>query len=193
MLENLLNDLEKYLDEKVWDIIVFGSVTRGKEKPEDIDILILFKEYDPKIYLDLSKKYHVIAIKLEDLFTLSSILIEVLAEGWSVKHKKPLREILGIKAYKEYEFKKAIYGEKKESKKTSLHYFLYGRKDRNKIGLLDETDARVIRKNPFIIRVPIEKSETFKIKLEAFAKTKGIEIELEERTIIIGKVSLLEC
>ena len=192
MLERLLSDLSKYLNEKIYDIIIFGSVTRGKDKPGDIDILILFKEFDENIYLELSKRYHVLAVKLEDIFSLSSILVEILAEGWSVKHKKPLREILGIKAYKEFLFKRVIYGEKKDSKKTSLHYFLYGRKDRNKEGLLKETRAEVVRRNPFIIRVPIEYSEMFKKKMNIFAKTKGIEIELEERTVIIGKVSLVK-
>jgi len=192
MLTNLSIELEEYPNNNIVDIIVYGSITRGKENPNDTDILILFREYDPDVYLELSKKYHVVGIKVDELFTLSSLLVEVLAEGWSVKYKRPLGEILGIRAFKEYIFKKVIYKGKASSKKTSLHYFLYGRKDRNVIGLLEETDSLVIRRNPFIIRVSIEKAEIFKTKLEAFAKTRGIEIELEEKTIIAGKTNLIK-
>jgi len=188
-IEKIIEDLSKYINENIIDIIVYGSVTRGKEEPNDIDIIIIYKNTFPiDIITKLGEKYHVILIKIEDIFSLGHILIETLAEGWSVVHRKPLREILGYKAYKEITIENVIYGERKESKRVSLYYFLYGRKDRNKTGLLEETNAIVVRRNPMVILVPIENSEIFKYRLSIFARTMGIEkMDLIEKTIIIGK------
>ena len=190
MIDLLQKELEKYINDNILDIIIFGSVARRKENPKDIDIAVLFKEFDESIYLKLSKVYHVIPIINCDIFSLGSIFIEILAEGWSVKYKNYLKDILGYKVYKEIIFNKIIYLENANSGRTSLHYFLYGRKDRNKIGLLKETNSIVIRTNPLIIRVPIENSEIFKKKLEIFSKLKNIYIETIESTVIIGKTGI---
>jgi len=189
-VEKIIEELSKYINENVLDIIIYGSITRGKEEPNDIDIVILYKNTFPiDIITKLGEKYHVIPIKIDDIFSLGHLLIEALAEGWSVVHKRPLREVLGYRAYKEIIIKNIIYGEKRESKRVSLYYFLYGRKDRNKIGLLEETGAEVVSRNPMVILVPIENSEIFKYKLSIFAKTTGIEkLDIIERTVIIGKI-----
>ncbi|BBL45726.1 hypothetical protein MJ1_0576 [Nanobdella aerobiophila] len=193
MINKIIEELHKILDENIEDIIIFGSITRGKENPKDIDILVIFKKITYDVYkkLNLPEIYHINIIESDKLFSLGTLLIEILSEGWSVKYKRPIREILAFKSFKEYIFRKIIYGENKNSKKVSFHFFIYGRKDRNKKGLLEETHAELIRRNPFIIRVPIEYSEIFKRNLTAFIKTKNIEIELEERTVILGKKSII--
>jgi len=188
-IKKIIEELSKYINENILDIIVYGSLTRGKEEPNDIDIIVIYKNTFPMdIASSLGEKYHIIPIKLDDIFSLGHLLIEALAEGWSIVHKRPLREVLGYKAYKEITIENIVYGEKKESKRVSLYYFLYGRKDRNKIGLLEETGAIVVRRNPMVILVPIENSEIFKYRLSIFAKTMEIEkIDLIEKTVIIGK------
>ncbi|BFI73855.1 nucleotidyltransferase [Nanoarchaeota archaeon] len=188
MLDEIIEDLSKYLNEKIEDIIIFGSVMRGKENPNDIDIIIIFKEFNDKLYLELGKNYHIIPLTIDSLYNINTILIEALAEGFSVKYSKPLREILGFRSYKEFVFKEMKFKEK--SKKILFYYFLNGRKDRNKKGIIEELNAKIINKNPYIIRVPIDKSEIFKKKIEIFSKLNNIEFEIEERTIIIGRVNI---
>ena len=40
----LQNKLKNMMNKEVDDILLFGSTVRGKEKPEDTDILIIFKK-----------------------------------------------------------------------------------------------------------------------------------------------------
>ena len=188
MLNEIIKDLSKYLNEKILDIIIFGSIVRGKEKPNDIDIIVIFKQFDNDLYLKLGGKYHVIPFTIDNLYNLNTILIEALAEGFSVRYNKFLRDVLGYKSYKEFIFKEIKFKEK--SKKILFYYFLNGRKDRNKKGIIEELNAEIISKNPYIIRVPIDKSEIFKKKIEIFSKLNNIEIEMEERTIIVGRINI---
>ena len=136
----------------------------------------------------MGRKYHVLPLTVDSLYDLHTILIEGSVEGFSVKYNKPLREILGFKSYKEFVFKEIKFREK--SKKILFYYFLNGRKDRNKKEIIEELNAEIISKNPYIIRVPIDKSEIFKKKIEIFSKLNNIEIEMEERTIIIGRTNI---
>ncbi|MGC9079469.1 MAG: nucleotidyltransferase domain-containing protein [Nanopusillaceae archaeon] len=190
-LKNLLNYLKSNINDKVFDIIIFGSITRGKENPNDIDILIIFKKLDINLINTLSSNkdynFHIQYMTIYDLYSLSSLLPEILAEGISVKYGKPLREILNFKAYKLYEIKDVILLKDSNASKTSFYYFLFGIKHRNKIGLIKELNGEVIRRNPYIIKIPIENSETFKKRLEIFSKLKRIKIKLEEKTIIEGR------
>ena len=55
------------LHKDIEDIIVFGSLVRGKEKPEDMDILVIFKqsvakEVEYQIRKEIEKKYNAVSI-----------------------------------------------------------------------------------------------------------------------------------
>ena len=39
----LKNELKKILSSELIDVVLFGSAIRGKEKPNDLDVLVLFK------------------------------------------------------------------------------------------------------------------------------------------------------
>ncbi len=54
-------------EKEVHDIVVFGSVVRGKEKPQDIDIIVIFKkvvnkEIEYQIKKEIEKQYENVSI-----------------------------------------------------------------------------------------------------------------------------------
>jgi len=115
---------------------------------------------------------------------------QFLEGGLSVKFEKFLKEIFKIQVYKEITIENILYGENKESKRVSLYHFLYGRRDRNKKGLLEMTNSKVIRKNPLIISVPLQNYEKFISELLKFVNYRMIKkIRIKERTIIVFEES----
>jgi len=118
------------------------------------------------------------------------IFLQFLKDGLSVKFEKFLKEVLTIQVYKEITIENIVYGENRESKRVSLHHFLYGRRERNKKGLLEITRSKVIRKNPFIILVPLQEYEKFISEFSKFVSYRGIKkIRIKEKTIIVCKES----
>lgn len=90
ILQKIKTDLKNLIKNKeIIDIIVFGSLIKGKSEPSDIDIaLITEKQFDPKI-----KNYHISTISPIEFFknppTLANTLLR---EGYSIKQKKYLSE-----------------------------------------------------------------------------------------------------
>lgn len=88
------------------DVVVFGSFLKSKFKPNDIDIMILAdkkKEYTLNLS-ELKLKAHLEYRSLNEIFY-EPILISLIAEGYSIKHQKYLKEIIGIKPAKLYIYK----------------------------------------------------------------------------------------
>src|SRR3989344_5169315 len=115
MLKELLKnkklkpEIDKFFKENrqfILDIILFGSKVKGKEKPNDIDILILYKD---KKNFDISyelkkilKNYNVdITDKsYNELFNDSfKIKEDILSEGYSLINNKSLSEALNYKSF----------------------------------------------------------------------------------------------
>jgi predicted nucleotidyltransferase len=92
-LSQIKNKLKTLLKNKeILDIILFGSVVKGKSKPNDLDIaLITDKEITQKI-----KDFHTSLISPREIFSKNppSIINTLLREGYSLKHNKPLAETL---------------------------------------------------------------------------------------------------
>lgn len=91
ILSYLRNKLKKELkDKEILDIVVFGSVVKGKEKPNDIDIAIISNE-------DISINNHSIhtsLIKPQDFFINPPAIINTLfREGYSLKNEKPFSQL----------------------------------------------------------------------------------------------------
>ena len=62
---SIKNKLKKYLkDRDILDVIVFGSVVKGKAMPNDIDIAIISNK-EMKISI---KGFHISLLKSEDFF-----------------------------------------------------------------------------------------------------------------------------
>ncbi|MGB9674826.1 MAG: nucleotidyltransferase domain-containing protein [Nanopusillaceae archaeon] len=183
-LEELSKELKNYINDNVFDIIIFGSTTRGKDKPNDIDILIIFKKFDESIYSSLVKKYHVTTVKFEELYKLGSLFYEILMSGYSVKYNKRLSEIFEFEAFKEI---KIDILTKDKSKRKILYYYLKGRKDRNKKGIIREYGGYFVSSKPLIIRIPIEISDKFIDDLLKFCEIYKIDIRVISRPISTSK------
>lgn len=88
---SIKNKLGKYLkDKNVLDIIVFGSLMKGKTSPNDIDIAIITKE-DINVNIP---NFHISLLKPEDFFiNPPSIVHTLLREGYSLKNERPFCQI----------------------------------------------------------------------------------------------------
>lgn len=177
MLKNLLENkifckvIQDYLKkENVLDLILFGSSIRGKEKPSDIDLLIIYakksKENEEITYKlrkeleSIDKRIEITDKSYEELFS-SSFLARtaLLSEGFSLKNNKSFTESLG---YTQYTLFKYSIKNLTQTKRMQFHYSLYGR-GKNK-GLLDKTQS--IKFSNEMILAPINNSELIKDFLE---------------------------
>jgi|SRR3989344_6240317 len=121
-------------EDKVVDIILFGSVTKGKEKPQDIDILVIYKKnIDLTFSHNLAKlleKILGIPVSIssktyKDLFNPSFIVREaVLSEGYSLVNNVFISEGLGY--FNMALFRYSLKGRSK-SERMRFYYSLYGR------------------------------------------------------------------
>jgi hypothetical protein len=131
---------------------------RGKEKPNDIDILLIFKKkIDKDIEYEFRKKTdaQVISKTEKDLIDPSFDPREgYLFEGYSLVYSKPIISRYGFTSVGLF-----IYETKplSNSTKTRFYYALNGR---NKDGIIDENKAKKLSDN--IIMVPLDRIEPMK-------------------------------
>ncbi len=163
---NLKNLVKKTKDVK--DIIVFGSIVRGKIKPNDIDIIVIFnnkinKNVEYEIRKKLEKDYNNISIISK---TRKSILEKnfdaresILFEGISLLSNKRLADKYGFSSLGmfKYEIKNFNPG-----KKTKFYYALNGRF--GKEGVLKKLECIKISNN--LVLTPLFNIEEFKEFLE---------------------------
>lgn len=175
LLESLKKTLE-YNAQKVYkknksqiiDIILFGSITKGKEKPKDVDIVIVFKD---KKNLDISYELRKsleknIKISVEVNSKVYSELFEtnfqareaILVEGYSLLNKINLANGFGFKSMAMFVYKLI---NKTKSERMRFYYSLYGR---NTEGILKKLKA--IKYTDTVILVPIENKEIMKEYLD---------------------------
>lgn len=163
------------------DILVFGSVMRGKEKPGDIDILLVFKD---KVRLDLqnyfrnkivsfNQPFEVTAVSYKELFSPTFIAHEAfLLEGYSLVNNLSISEGLGFKSFTMIKYD--LSGLTK-SKRMRFYFSLNGRN--GKKGML--TALNSIKFSEELILAPIKYSEEFKEYL------KGWHITYSETPVLI--------
>lgn len=132
---------------EILDIILFGSAVKGKEKPKDVDLLVIYdlkakdiSETSYKLRKNLEKVYRNIEITSKmynEIFKPEFIAREsLLSEGYSLKNRKFLSEALGYKSV--ILFKYSLKNMNK-SERMRFYYSLYGRK--NEKGILDKTNS----------------------------------------------------
>ena len=151
-----INEFYNKNKDKIIDIILFGSVLKGKENPRDIDLLILFKE---KKNLDLSyelkkrlKNFNldINSKSYNELFDNTFKAREaILSEGFSLIQNKFISSGLGFSNFVlfRYELKKLS-----KSYRMRFYYSLYGRgKERGMIKKLN-----LIKFSETILLSPIE-------------------------------------
>ncbi len=178
MLRKLLKNtkflkiIKKYLkDAEIVDILLFGSITRGKEKLRDIDILIIFiskenLETEFKLRRELKNiglNIHITGKGYNELFSSSFLAKEsILTEGYSMKQKKFLAESFGYLSF--ILFKYFLKGMSK-STRMRFYYSLYGRgKDK---GILVKFNS--YKFSDSVLLVPFEKTEEIKRFLDSWS------------------------
>lgn len=122
---------KKYLSIKeINDIIIFGSIMKGKESPNDIDILIIFnkkinKKIEQEIRRELNNRYEINSITKEELDKdIYKAKEGLYLEGYSFSSQKFLKEKIGFEsiAYLKYNLKNV-----KGSLRVRFYYSLIGR------------------------------------------------------------------
>jgi len=149
---------------EVLDIILFGSTVRGKEKPNDIDLLILFRNkedldvsYKLKKNLDiLSLNINIIIKTYDSLFAENFIAREsFLSEGYSLLKKRFVAELLGYSSFILFKYELTGFN---QSQRMRFQYSLYGRN--KSLGMLKELS--LIKFSDSILLSPVENSERTK-------------------------------
>lgn len=179
--QELILKIKKFKSEDIFDILVYGSIVRGKDKVNDIDIVIVFnkkKSVNEKLELAEKLKNQLDSLEVEfdvksaDIsdFDDSSFIVRqaILAEGYSLINRRFLHERFGFKTFVifNYSLDNLNYSQKK-----MFYYALKGRRDQK--GLLELKGAEML--GNCIIKVPLVNSEEFK---ELF-KMKGIKCKME--------------
>jgi predicted nucleotidyltransferase len=149
---------------RISDIILFGSAARGKEKPNDVDVLVLFKESvdkatEYKIRKELEKHYKGISTisKTEkDVFDESFDAREsILFEGKSLITGRGLAGRHGFHSFGMFKYNFSGWD---KLKKTKFYYALNGRL--GKRGIAEMLDC--IKLSDLVILAPVEKVEMFR-------------------------------
>jgi len=159
-METVIRKLKELLKNKeIIDIIIFGSSTKGKARPQDIDLAVLVKEKNQLIKLKIQKsipKADVILLSLEDLH--KSIFFTLVKEGYSVSKNDYLHNLYHTTPMKlfKYELKKL-----KPSQKV-----MFERALKNFMGI-NKLSNRVVL-------VPLQKSGEF----EDFLKHWNIDLDV---------------
>lgn len=169
----MLNALNKCLknekkDPALFDITLFGSSVKGKQKPRDIDIAAVYTKGSLRERLDklrgMKKKIRALFPNIEiDAFT---ILLEelfqpgffarsgVFLEGISLLDGKPLAEKMGFKAYSLFTY---TLEKLPHTKKVTFNYLLAGRGTLK--GMIAHCHGERLVSGA--VKIPIEKSIEF--------------------------------
>ena len=159
-LKQWLNEEKK--DNTIFDIVVYGSSVKGKTKPNDIDVLVIFREGSLKERL---LKIQAIKKKIEIPVDIKGILWEelfrpeffaragILLEGLSVFENKPFSSKLGFEGYALFTYS---LQNKSHTQKIKFNYILRGR---NREGIIKKMEGH--HKGPGVILIPIRNSLEF--------------------------------
>lgn len=185
MLKKLKKCLEyERKDKSIFDIIIYGSFVKGKSKPNDVDVLVIFLGDKLADRLDKLQRIKQRATNLNLNFDFKQILITelfssdffarsgVLLEGVSVFRKNKISELLGFKSYTFFWY--TLEG-LSHSKKVMFNYVLAGRGSMK--GMIKELSAKRLVNGA--VRIPIEHSLEF-------------EELLKKHTVKFNKKNILE-
>ena len=161
--------LKDFISEhNISDIIVYGSVVRGKDSYNDLDVaIILNKKIKLEKRLKISQKFRnqfpfdnkkidVKTISYKDLIDPSFIAKQaIIAEGYSLIDSKFIHQKYGFKTFVVFNYNLSNLS---TSQKKMLYYALNG--SRGNKGMLEQKKALDLGNT--IIKVPLESSFEFK-------------------------------
>ena len=170
---------------EIFDVVLYGSATKGKSQARDIDILIIFTDEKLRTRVEIAQQLKEIlkqkitnldikTINLSELFQKEFLARQsILIEAISLIDNLPIAEKLGFRGYTifKYELKNLNHNEK-----TKFTYALSGR---NSPGILKKFKAEKLGKGALLI--PIENSITFE---EFLTKWK---IKFQSKNVLITK------
>lgn len=143
---------------EILDVILFGSAVRGKEKPGDIDLLILYtKEIEiyeiRKELREINKNIEVTAKTYENVFSPEFFARgALLSEGFSMRYKKFVSECFNYKNLVLFKYSLKNFN---KSKRMQFYYSLHGRN--GKKGILEKNNC--YKFSDGIIISPVENSD----------------------------------
>ncbi len=163
--QSLIKEYHKKNKDNILDILLFGSAVRGKERPNDIDLLVVSnKSISADEIYELRKSLKALGTDISfnitektynELFLESFLAREAFLEAYSLINKQFISKGLGFTS--NYLFKYELKGMNK-SKRMGFYYSLYGRN--NSKGMIDKLNA--IKFSESILLVPIENVEEAK-------------------------------
>jgi predicted nucleotidyltransferase len=168
-IAKLKKELKNYLKNKnILDIFLIGSMFKDKFDPNDIDIIVLFRERKTEENNDLiyeikkSIKFeniHIEPLIIDDIKK-NKVFSTILYEGYSISNNKSFSETLGYKSFSLFIFSLEKLN---KIKKVQFAQAIYGRKNN---GLLKQEGGIQLGKGSFI--TPVNKEELFKEILNKF-------------------------
>ncbi|MDP3765355.1 MAG: nucleotidyltransferase domain-containing protein [Nanoarchaeota archaeon] len=168
-LMSRVHSIIKENEDQLLDIVLFGSLVRGKEKPRDIDLLLIYKtKINSELSYEIKKQFEVFGVEVDlvsktysDLFKSAFVAREsFLSEGFSLAQKKFVAEALGFKPMVlfRYDIKNL-----NKSQRMRFYYSLYGR---NTEGMLKE--LKLYKFSERVIIAPLEEVERVKEYLNSW-------------------------
>lgn len=166
--QRLASELKKFKSDDIFDIVLYGSIAKGKEKANDIDIAVILAKktnLNQKLKLAEALKRRLdfleaeIDVKVIDISDLSDPTFlarqAIVAEGFSLINKKYLHELFGfsVSVLFVYSLSNLTYPQKK-----MFYYALKGR--RGQKGLLELRNGK--QTSNCVIEVPLKYSEEFR-------------------------------
>jgi hypothetical protein len=165
----MLKSLRKLLEPDIFDIVVYGSTTKGAVAPRDIDVLAIFvrgtlrerltrlqvmKESLKRDNLDMKQAL------LSDLFKTSFLARGgVMLEGMSVRAERPFSELMGFSGQTLFWWQLTGLD---HTQKVKFGYLLAGR---GMPGILEQLQAQRLVNG--LVKVPIRDSLAFEGILKA--------------------------
>ncbi len=165
MLEELKKCLKSELkDRGIFDIVVYGSLVKNKENPNDIDILVIFNEGNLKERLNKIQSIKS-KIKTKEKIDIKGILWQelfqdeffarsgIFLEGISIFTGKPFAERIDFNGFAIFVYNLT---NKSHADKVKFNYVLSGRKSE---GLIKGLEGK--HPAPGVIEIPIKNSLEF--------------------------------
>lgn len=151
--------------ENIIDVVLFGSAVKGKARPNDLDLLLIFKS---KVILDLSYalrksleklgfKTEIVSKTYQDLFNPNFKAREsFLTEGYSLILNNFISRGLGFNNFILFKYNLKSLN---KSQRMMFYYALYGRK-KTDIGMLQKLNSKKFSEN--LILTPVVQKELMK-------------------------------
>lgn len=161
--------MKKY--KEIQDFIIFGSFVKGKYAPKDIDIALVTAQKEVSLVGEIKaqlrfKNLDIEMIEPEEIYQ-TRLGLTLIAEGFSVKNNKFLREKLGIIPMKIYTYEIKHL--------TQTKKVLFGRGLNNII-----KDTKTVKLGAGSIMVPIGQSSKF----EDFLETWNLKYKTKEYLVL---------